>query len=221
MSASLTMHDRQKALLGTLYAEDFDAAEIVPAVPDAMPEPEPADPVFTAADMEVAGAEGHATGRAESDHSLMATRVQMLGLVGSGMHDATTAATLVAEAASEAIARTMLGAIAACLPALCTRHGEAELRTLARALLPSLVDEPRITVRLNPLMMAGLALELAGLDPGIAERVLLVPADQMAPGDVRISWQNGSAVRNAGQTRLAVEDALAALGLLEKETIDA
>lgn len=221
MNAGPSMQGRQTALLGALYAEDFDATEIVAVVPDDVPDPEPADPVFTAADMEAARAEGHATGRAESDHGLMATRVQMLGLVGLGMHDATAAATLVAEAASEAIARTMLGAMAACLPALCTQHGEAELRALARALLPNLVDEPRITVRLNPLMVAGLTLELAELNPDVAGRVVLLPADQMAPGDVRISWQDGSAVRHAGQARLAVEDALAALGLLEKETIDA
>ena len=50
-----------------------------------------------------------------------------------------------------------------------------------------------------------------------------MPTDAVAPGDLRASgWTGGSAVRDAGRAiRRAVEDALAELGLLEQEMVDA
>ncbi len=217
-----TVIERRPMFPSVLFAEDFDAVEIVPPPePEITPEPEMIEPILTAADLEDARAEGRAAGRAEIEHGLAATRVQMLGLIARGMEDARAASAQVSEAATEAVARTMLSALAACLPALCARHGETELRALVRGLLPSLVNEPRITIRINPLMMQAMTGELTALDAELAERVVLIPAEQMPPGDARLSWQDGSAVRDARQVRIAVEDSLAALGLLEMEMVDA
>jgi flagellar biosynthesis/type III secretory pathway protein FliH len=224
-----TPQERRRTLLGVLYAEDFDtdglfatppkpAAEAPPPEP---PEPEIVEPVYTAAELESARDEGRAAGRAETEHGLAATRTHMMGLIATGMDDARSAAAQVAEAVAAEVARTLLTALAACLPALCAQHGATELRALARAVLPVLVDEPRITVRVNPSMAAAMMTEIAALDSEIAERIVLLPTEQLEPGDGRVSWQEGSAVRDAGRARAAVEDALAALGLLDKEMIDA
>ena len=109
----------------------------------------------------------------------------------------------------------MLSALVACLPALCERHGAEELRSVARAVLPALRNEPRITVRVHPGMLAVMQEEVAALDAELAERIEIIPAGAIAPGDVRIGWTDGQAVRDAGRARAAVDDALAALGLLE------
>ncbi len=123
--------------------------------------------------------------------------------------------------AAESVAKCMLSALLTCLPALCERHGAAELRALSRAVLPGLVDEPKIVVRVNPQMVAGMQAEMAALDFELAERVHLLPTDAVAPGDARISWADGSVTRDAGKARQIVEDALAALGLLQREIADA
>ena len=91
---------------------------------------------------------------------------------------------------------------------------------MARSLLPSLVEEARISVRVNPLMVPGLQEEVAALEPAVAQAVEVLAVEEMPPGDIRVSWQDGGAVRNARQTRAAVEDALAAIGLLEREMAD-
>ena len=212
------MDPNRPNLLGVLYAEDFDLDGAAPAE---TAEPEVIDPVFTAAELDAARDEGRAAGRIEAERGLAAARGHMLGLLATGVADAKDAAAAVVEAAAEGVAKCMLGALAACLPALCERHGADELRALARYVLPAMHDEPRITVRVNPHMIAAMQAEVAALDSEIAERVHLLPTDAIAPGDARISWAEGSAVRDAGRARLAVEDALAALGLLEREVAHA
>ncbi len=215
--------------MGVLYADDFDTDGMFGAPPREqpqeppapLPEPEPVEPVYTAADLDAAREEARAAGRAETEHGLVATRVHMIGLIATGLDEARSAATQVAEAVAEEVARALLTALTACLPALCAQHGPAELQALVRAVLPVLVDEPRITVRVNPSMAQLMAAEIGALDSEIADRIVLLPSGQIEPGDGRVSWQEGSATRDAGRARAAIEDALAALGLLDKEMIDA
>ena len=209
------------SLLGVLYAEDFDDDGGAPAAADALPEPEVIEPSFTAAELDAARVEARAAGRLDAERGVAASRNHMLGLLATGVADARAAAAEVAEAAAEGVARCMLGALAACLPALCERHGAEELRALVRMVLPAMQDEPRITVRVNPRMLPAMQAEVAALDFEIAERVHLLATDALPPGDARISWVDGSAVRDAGRARAAVQDALSALGLLEQEMADA
>ncbi len=210
------------AVFGVLYAEDFDADENAPAAAVAEPEPEPvAAPVFTLDDLAVARAEARASGRVEAEAGLTASRARMLELIATGLTEASQAAAAIAEQRAEAIARLMLSAMVACLPALCSQHGVVELRALVRAILPDLTEEPRITVRVNPHMASAMAAEIAALDTEFAERITLLPTDAIVPGDARITWQDGQAVRDAGQARRTLQDALAALGLLEPETTHA
>jgi len=221
----LTMaQEQQTALFGTLYAEDFDAPN-VEAPPEQQPEPPPppeiTEPVFTVADMESAHAAGRAAARAEIASSQAAARIKMLGQIANRIEESQAACRATAEEAADAVARTMLSALAACLPALCTRHGETELRALIHALLPSLTRQKRIIVQVNPAMIVGMTDEMAALDPAIAESVALLPADQIPPGDVRVAWQDGAAIRDARTIRAEIVDALAKLGLLEQEMPDA
>jgi flagellar assembly protein FliH len=210
-------------LLGVLYAEDFDDDGTGPVhiEPDSAPEPEIIEPTFTMAEMEAARAEGRAEGRAEVERSLAASRTHMLGMLATGVADGRAGAHEAALQTAEAVVKCMMSTIVACLPALCERYGEAEMQALVRTILPGLVDEPKIVVRINPQMMGTMEAEMAELDFELAERIHLLPTEAMQPGDVRISWGDGSVIRDARRARRLVEDALAQMGLLQREMADA
>ena len=205
-------------LAGVLYAEDFDEdATATSSAPE--PEPELIEPVFTAVELDTARAEGRANGLAEAERGVAASRVQVLRLIADGMSEAREGARTIAGQAAEATARCILTALASCLPSLCSVHGAEEMRAMIRTVLPALTNEPRITVRVHPHMVPVLEDEIATLDFEIAERVAVHPSEAIAPGDARVSWSEGSAGRNAARARLAVEEALAMLGLLERHTL--
>jgi flagellar assembly protein FliH len=223
MSATFTAANRESirpAVAGVLYAEDFDDEPMVDgATADPAPEPEFIEPTFTAEELEQARAEGKAAGRAEAERGLIASRLQMLSTIASEMTAARESAEADAESLAEMMARCILGALKACLPSLCNRHGAAEVAAVSRVVLPLLVDEPRITVRVHPHMIPVLTEEVGALDFEIAERVKLVPVETMAPGDLRINWQDGVAKRDTGSAIAAIDDALTQLGLLEPSTL--
>ncbi len=218
-----TFKSHRPGVLGVLYAEDFDDDGETQPTPDeeTAPEPEIIEPSFTAAELDAARAEARAAGRAETEHGLAATRLHMLSLLATGLADSRAGARDVAMAAADSMAKLMLTALTVCLPALCKNHGAAELSALSKAILPGLIDEPKIVVRVNPQMAATMEAEIAALDFELAERINLLPTDAVAPGDARISWADGSVIRDAGRARQMVEDALASMGLLQKEMTDA
>ena len=211
------------SLLGVLYAEDFDDDGAASSVPEPQPGPEPEiiEPTFSASELEAARAEARRAGRTEAEHGVVASRTRLLAKLAEGVTEARVGAYAAAEHAAEGVARCMLSALAACLPALCEQHGAEELRVLARTLLPALSEEPRITMRVNPHMMAAMQAEIASLDAELAERIHLLPTDAVAPGDARISWAEGSAARDSSRARAAFEQGLASLGLLQREHADA
>jgi flagellar assembly protein FliH len=201
-----------------LFLEDFDAIAEPPA-PEVAPEPVIAEPSFSADEMnaakEEAFAEGHRAGiaRAVSDRAEV-TR-QMLTTIAEELSGACHAAARLAEESAEAVARLLLRTLGTVLPELCARHGEAEIRAVARAILPTLAREPRITIRVSPHVTASLEQELASLDPDLRNRILVMPTDAVPPGDTRIAWEDGAAVRNTAAVWRSVAEALAPLGLID------
>lgn len=215
-----TARPHRPGVLGVLYAEDFDDdAGAAPAGPDHphMAEPEIIEPVFTAAEVERARLQARQAGQAEAEGGVLAARNRLLGVVASGLADARSAAHEAAATMAEGVARAMLSALAACLPKLCQRHGELELRALVAALLPALCDEPKILLRVHPAMADGLLEDIGTLDAELAEQAHVLPTGSIPPGDVRITWEGGSAVRDAAAACAAFKAGLAALGLLEEQ----
>jgi flagellar biosynthesis/type III secretory pathway protein FliH len=214
---------RQSGVLGVLYAEDFDdlGESLRHAAPDPVPEPEIIEPSFTRAELDAARAEARAAGRAEMERGLSATRLHMLSLLANGVAESRAGAREVSMAAAESMAKLMLTMLNLCLPALCKHHGAAELSALVKTILPALIDEAKIIVRVNTQMVPVMEAEVAALDFELAERINVLPTDAVAPGDARISWADGSVTRDAGSARRLVEDALASMGLLQREMTDA
>jgi hypothetical protein len=213
---------RHPRVLGALFDEDFDVAETAP-------EPEVIEPVFSAS--ELAGARdaawlaGHAAGVQEAAAGNTAATRQALESIAGQIATERDAAIERTEQLAETIAGLLLDSLAATFPALCARYGDAEVRAIARTGLPALTHEAAITVRANPRTAAALAHEIERLDPDLAAHVQTTAYDSMQPGDVRIAWHNGTAVRDAAALWEQVAAVLVPAGLLRadamiKETVD-
>jgi len=222
MDASLHFRSSSQPL-GALFGEDFDR-------PEAAPEPEAIEPVFSAAELanarETASREGNAAGRdAAVASDAAATRVAIEALAAQ-FADARETAAALAEQSADAIARLLLDSLAAAFPVLCASYGEAEVQAIVRSVLPALNQEQAVTVRTNPLTARSLLREIGRLEPDFVSRVQIVECDAMTPGDVKISWRNGAVVRDATALWEQVAAILAPAGLLRtdivfnRETVD-
>ncbi len=202
--------------VGILYAEDFDDPEL-----PALPEPAPAPPSFTLEDLEaaqeIARADAVQAARAEWKASALHDRTRSLAAIAAAVADAQQEARALAETVADGAARTILSMVAGLLPDLCTRHGGAEVRALLRHLLPTLAQQPRINVRVSQAVLDGVRKDLALLDEDLVAAITLTAAP-LAPGDARVTWTDGSLVRDQSAIRLAVTAALTELGLLEPVT---
>lgn len=138
----------------------------------------------------------------------------MVELLGAAGHEASA----VVEAAAEETAKLLLRVLAAMMPALCARHGAADAMALVRTVVPALLHEPRVTIRINPHVRDAVAAELARVAPDWADRIALVATDAMAPGDARVAWDNGTASRDVAELWDQVIARLAPLGLLDEAT---
>jgi flagellar assembly protein FliH len=208
------------AARGGLFAEDFDLPRR-----EEVPHTEVVTPSYSGAELAEARAEawaaGHAAGTGEADTSIAAATRSLLDAISAALRDARAEAGAVAERSIEAIARLLLDSLAKLFPTLCERHGEAELAALCRSILPALAREPAITVRVNPAHTPALMRELDRLDPDLVERVRLVPVEAIAAGDVRVSWRDGSALRDTASLWQQVRAVLEPAGLLSPETASA
>ena len=207
-----------------LFADDFDA-------PDDMrdPPPDAVEPAFGALDMDDARASGfragHAAALAEQAAAAELASGAALSALSASLWDARARTEQMADAAADALARLVLSAAAAMLPMMCRDHGEAEARAVMRAVLPGLSREPRVTVRANPDTLAALRDETAGMDGELTAMLRFTAQDAMPPGDVRVTWNEGAACREAAAIWREIAGVLAPAGLLaqanRRETQDA
>ena len=197
-----------------IFNEDFDR----PTAPAPPPVPTPSEPVYSAADLQMARAEalrdGHAAGLAEADGVTAALARHALLTIAESLDAAKAEATGIAEETAEAIAQLLMDAFAAAFPALCVRHAEAELRAIMRAVLPRLHEEPSIVVRASPHVTDALTDEIAAIDPDLLDRVRVIPTDAVPEGDVRIAWRAGNVRRDTAGLWNEIENVLAPAGLL-------
>jgi flagellar assembly protein FliH len=189
----------------TLFAEDFD-------VPGSAPEPEVIEPTFSIGEIaearEVAWREGRAAGLQEAAADSAAAIREAVAEIAAQVAAEREASATRAGHNAEAIARLLIDSLAVAFPALCTRFGDDEVRAMVRIVLPALTQEPAIAVRANPRTIAAVTQEVARLDPELMARVTTIECDDMAPGDVRVTWRNGSAVRDAASLWEQVAEAL-------------
>jgi len=74
-------------------------------------------------------------------------------------------------------------------------------------------SEPRVTIRVHPSLVAVVEDDLRNSEVELTGAVSVTSAS-LEPGDLRVSWENGSFKRDTRAILDAIQDALARLGLL-------
>ena len=198
---------------GILYAEDFDEE---PAPPEPAPDP---DPVYTGADVEEARLQGTDAGRAEATASAELAELQsrsaaLAGIV-SGLNELAQGVATELERSTAELSRTVLSLLHAALPSLMESTAGREVSGLLSRVLPGLHAERTVTVRISPHLADRVGADLDALDEEHRNRIVLVPTDALLPGDLRVSWHDGSLLRDTGAIHRATRAILATAGQLE------
>lgn len=191
----------------------FDTDFMAPA-PRAVTAAPPPPPSFTSDDLAgaraAAYADGLAAGRAEAEASLAAALLAATeragdALSGIGAHLARHDAALKADAAELGLA------VARRLCAALTREAPlADMEAMVAECLADLKDEPRIIVYVSAQIIDEArprfeAIAAAHAFPG---KMIMLPADDLVPGDVRLEWAHGGITRDTRALSAAVETAV-------------
>ena len=199
------------SVFGILYAEDFDnPADNQQDSRHSMPEP--SVPIITQGDVDAACAAAVQAARAEwqnADEQKRLTAIAALGPVLAGIRDVTEQAALLT---AEATVTTILSIVTGLLPHFSQEHGAEEVRALLGRLLPTIRSQTRIHVRVHPDLVATMQGDVAELEPDLAA-LIDITAAPLERGDVKVTWENGSMVRDTRKIMQAIQDALGQLGL--------
>jgi len=210
----------QMAELLKFFAEDFDAVSysqpLAAAVPDQEPEATPSetDPQFLAI-REAAYQEGLHDGLQQAAAGRDATAERAFAALEDRLRAAQYQAAQEVDRAATSVARLLIQFLMKMLPAVCARYGAEEIADVARAVLPGLHQEPHVVVAVNPAVAAQVEVELARLGAEMQERAVLAPTDSVPPGDVRITWRDGSAARDTNDLMQRIAAVFTSHGLLD------
>ena len=203
---------------GILYIEDFDLepgkdADVVGDASDISQ----SDPALTPADLEAAHESGRLAGLQEALDDARLVQTQIQAAATQSLADALVASqatlTKVAREAADEGVRILVALLQASVPALMERHAAAEMEAVLRALLPGIWLEPELRIRSHPASVEYVHDLIAGLLPS-GTVILSVAADgALAPGDVQIAWQDGTAVRDTRAVWAAICKALTPINL--------
>lgn len=197
-----------------LFSEDFD----LPPKHDVPPEPEIVEPALTQADLEAARRQawqaGHAAAAADSAQAATAAIREALAVIAAGMTEARAQADKIAQQAATDLARLLFDSFATIFPATSSAYAEKELRSLTRAILPALRQEPSISIRVNPAHGAALRQEIEQAEPDLATRMEIVATETIRLGDLRVTWRGGQVTRDTAALWQQVAEILAPAGLL-------
>lgn len=200
-----------------VFDADFDAPRRARTEP--APEPEVIVPSYSAAELEearrAAFREGQDAGRTAATQEANAEGRAALAALSRALGPAMEDARRTQEAAAEGAARLVVGTLLALHPALSQSLADADIMAMARALLPALADEPRLTVHLSPAIAAALSerLEQAASHAHFTGRLDVRTDDAMPPDAATLTWSRGEATRDPARARAALVEALGTLGL--------
>lgn len=195
-----------------LFTEDFGAEQLA-----AKQAPEIIAPIFTADDITeartIAWAEGRVAALAEVELANNQAMKCLAQSITQQIIDVGQAAQQQIEANAEAMAHLLLDVLATLLPDLCASHGKAEARALSKIVLGGLAQDPIVTVSVNPALAECLIDEMASVVSGLAVRPKVISCTTIDPGDARITWSDGAAVRDCRKMLSQVTSVLGLFGL--------
>ncbi len=105
-----------------------------------------------------------------------------------------------AEATAGELSRFLLTALSAALPEFCARHGMAEIQAIATEILPALIGEPTIKIRMTAAQIPAMQAHVSNFDADLIKKIHFTPDDHMGPSDIAIRWDQGGAVRDFAQS---------------------
>ena len=200
-----------RALLGrpdlpppNVFQRDLSEAALAREV---LPEP----PSLSTDDIEAARREGYAegykAGQADAAASGAALERQALATLADAMTSTGRAGVTVAEDTALAQSRALFQALSLTVPELLRRSGLGETDAFLTHLLPGLSREPHVSVSVPLGLAAGVAEHVRKLGPGHAARLTVSGHDELSPGEVKVSWNGGTARRTPLEVWRSILDA--------------
>ena len=195
-----------------LFDVSFDEADLALAEAEAtaklaVQEAEPAEPeqnipTFTEDQLNAARYEGyeagHEAGIQEAGDAIETKINDVLSIISTQVDElfkrqADDTATTFTDAVNIA------GTIARkCFPHLNDTHGFSEIERMVGEVLTEVLEEPRVIIHVNPTLKDPLDARIKTIASAsnFEGQILILEAEDMAPGDCRIAWSSGTAERD-------------------------
>ena len=197
-----------------LFDQSFDVARKSAKKPK--PEDEkPPEPTFNGQQLEEARQQGYKEGRlAGNEEAASSSEAEVARLVAeiAGRLPAVSAAQAEANDRLLHDGAALIATIARkILPALVAQNGLGEVETLLTKCLRTLIDQPKIIVRVAAQHAESISRRLAAAAAasGFDGRFMVEADDAMGPSDCRVSWQGGGLERKAEEIWRQVDAAIA------------
>ncbi|SDG68449.1 FliH/SctL family protein [Roseospirillum parvum] len=200
----------------------YDLGDEDPALPGVDQPPESADepeetpppPTYSAEELEEARAEAHARGRAEAFEE-MATAIDRqaadaLESVAQVLPEAVRQVRALTDTAVEQAAGVAAAIARKVLPASADQVMLDELKALLASVLPDLLEEPRLVVRVHESLAETVRQRLQPMaeTAGFEGRLVVIGDTLTAPGDGRVEWAGGGVERRLDRLWAQIDTAL-------------
>ena len=194
--------------------EAKDTVEEKPAGEPEPPAPPPA-PVFSEEDMALARRQGYERGKKEGIAEMLAGIEQKMATALDKIASQSETLFRIQSDANETIQREAAAlslAIARKLfPKLNEDHGLDEVVAVAQGVLAKLIREPRITISVDEGVAESIATRLSDFlkKRGFQGELSVRGDGELGPGECRIEWMGGDAIRDVGTLLSEIEAAIA------------
>ena len=165
-------------------------------------DPEENVPTFTEDQVNAARHEGYEAGQqagAQEAGDAIETKINdVLSMIGTQMDElfkrqAVDTATTFTDAVNIAVAIARK-----CFPHLNDTHGFNEIERMVGKVLTEVLEEPRVIIHVNPTLKGPLDARIKTIASAsnFEGQMIILEAEDMAPGDCRIAWSSGTAERD-------------------------
>jgi len=193
------------------FGTDFDALahRSAPEEVDAPPSPPP--PRFTEAELAAATAEaferGRAAGRSDADAATERRTADALAAIRAALDGIAPAHDRAMEGSRTDALRLAAALTRKLIPAMLQQNALAVVESLVNEILPRLVDEPRLVIRVNDTLIASLkgTIDDVAAHAGYRGHVILLGDDRLAEADCRIEWADGGAEHDTDRLMHEIE----------------
>lgn len=189
-----------------LARAEAEAAEELAARQAELAQPEEDMPTFTEEQVDAARQEGYEAGRdagvKETADAIEAKINDALGVIGNQFGDLFKRQALDTASTFTNAANIAVAIARKCFPYLNDTHGFPEIERMVREVLTEVLEEPRVIIHINPDLKEALDDRVATLakESNFEGQIIVLEADDIAPGDCRITWSSGTAERDVPGT---------------------